>query len=185
MFIAGRSDGGRLGGALAGGERRAGGLLGGALLGGLLLGGLLLGGLLLGGLLRGGALLAREAPTAAALGGGGGGGASGLTLGLLVSGNKTLMTRAIDSVAGWTPGCSLFTSCSSARVWLSVPSAFFTQVFPSTSVDAYSASNRAPTDRAMLWAIPITSLGTFSSCCRASSALPKASRACRASADDE
>jgi len=58
------------------------------------------------------------------------------------------MTSAMLSVVFCTAAWSLFTSCSRASVWLSVPSAFLTQVLPSGSVDAYSASKRAPIDLA-------------------------------------
>jgi hypothetical protein len=43
-------------------------------------------------------------------------GGSGRVLGLLVRGNRTLMTSAMFSVAVRTPSCSLLTSWSSARV---------------------------------------------------------------------
>jgi hypothetical protein len=59
-----------------------------------------------------------------------------------------LMTSAMLSVVLCTAACSLFTSWSSARVWLSVPSALFTQDLPSGSVEAYSASKSAPMDLA-------------------------------------
>ncbi len=167
----GRSDEGRLdGGRLDGGE--AGLLLGGLLASGGMLGGRLRGGTLLGvtlpkggrldATLAGALLLGGELPAGAALEL-----ASGRTLGLLVSGKRTLITWAIDSVAAWTSGCSLFTSCIRARVWLRVPRALLMQVLPSTSVDAYSASNSAPTERAMFCAMPSTSFGMFSSCCSA------------------
>ena len=166
-FDAGRLDGGALAGTLRnGGALFAGGELG-AVLGGALGGalGAALGGALGASLFAGGALGARELGVAAALFGGAGlDPESGRTLGLFVSGNRTLMTCAMDPVAVSTPGCSLFTSCRSASVWLKVPRAFLTQVFPSTSVDAYSASKSAPTERAIFCAMPRTSLGMFSSC---------------------
>ncbi len=135
-FEGGRIDGGRLGagvliaGLLAG--TLDGGLLEGETLGGRLLAGALLG--LATGALLGGATLDGE---------------SGLTLGLLVRGKRMLMTSAMLSVAVSTPGYSLFTSWSNASVWLRVPRAFLTHVLPSSSVEAYSASKSAPTDRAM------------------------------------
>jgi len=95
------------------------------------------------------------------------------------------MTSAMLSVALCTPECWLFTSWSSASVWLSVPSAFLMQVLPSGSVDAYSASKRAPMDFATFCVMPRTSSGTSASRCSASSALPSDSRACRASPADE
>lgn len=91
-------------------------------------------------------------------------GLAGRVLGLLVRGNRTLMTSAMFSVAVRTLSCSLFTSCSSARVWLSVPKALFTQVLPSGSVDACSASNNAPIACATFWVTAKTSWGTSGSC---------------------
>ena len=71
---------------------------------------------------------------------------AGRRVGFVVSGKRMLITSAMLSIVVCTAPCSVLTSWSRARVWLSVPSAFFTQVFPSGSVEAYSASKSAPMD---------------------------------------
>jgi hypothetical protein len=102
--LAGREDGALAGGALAG-ERCAGGALagercaGGALAGERCKGGALETGRCAGGELDGAALAAGRCDAA-----------SGLALGLVVSGKRMLMTSAMLSVALCTPACPLFTS---------------------------------------------------------------------------
>jgi hypothetical protein len=107
--LAGREDGALAGGALAG-ERCAGGALagercegercaGGALAGERCKGGALETGRCAGGELDGAALATGRCDAA-----------SGLALGLVVSGKRMLMTSAMLSVALCTPACPLFTS---------------------------------------------------------------------------
>ena len=109
----------------------------------------------------------------------------GIRDGCVLSGKSSDSVCASASVAPCTPWCCPLTSWSSAKVWLTSPSAAFTLDLPSGSEEARSASKSAPTACAMFCVTAITSGGMFESSWSAPSALLRFSRACRAVAEPE